>query len=88
MRLHWRDWGDDSVVIELLSGQTLSFDPFSAAVMACIEDGARDATVVAAALASDLARAPDDAELNASLWTVLERLYRLGWIEPTPAASG
>lgn len=80
---HWRDWGGDSVVIEVRSGQTLQFDPLSAAVMACIEAGASDLAAVGKMLADDLgADAAADAALAESLCTVLERLFRLGWIEP------
>ena len=82
----WRDWGGDSVVIELRSGQTLQFDPLSAAVMACIEAGATELADVSALLAPDLG-VEDDAVLAESLCTVLERLLKLGWIEAKPASA-
>jgi PqqD family protein of HPr-rel-A system len=86
IRLHWRDWGGDSVVFEELSGQTLQFDPLSAAVMACIEAGVTDLSTLAGMLADDLGTVADGPFVE-SLCTVLERLIRLGWIEPaTPAA--
>ncbi len=84
IRLRWRDWGGDSVVFEARSGDTLLFDPFSAAVMACIEDGLSDRDALAAALAGDLGTEVDGPFMDA-LCTVLERLSKLGWIEPTPA---
>jgi len=84
-RFVWRDWGTDSVVLEVRSGETLQFDPLSAAVMACIEAGAVDFGTVNESLASDLGVAPD--ALAESLWTILERLNRLGWIEPEAAES-
>lgn len=83
---HWRDWGGDSVVIEVRSGQTLQFDPLSAAVMACIEAGATDMPSLGAALGEDLG-AVADAELSGSLCLVVERLSRLGWIEPVLPAG-
>ena len=86
IRLHWRDWGGDSVVFEELSGQTLQFDPLSAAVMACIEAGVTDLSTLGRLLADDLGTVADGPFVE-SLCTVLERLIRLGWIEPeTPAA--
>lgn len=81
IRLHWRDWGGDSVVFEELSGQTLQFDPLSAAVMACIETGVTDLSTLGRLLAEDLGTVADGPLLD-SLCTVLERLSRLGWIEP------
>lgn len=83
---HWRDWGGDSVVIEVRSGQTLQFDPLSAAVMACIEAGATDMPTLFAALGEDLGKV-DDAELSGSLCLVVERLLRLGWIDPVLPAG-
>jgi PqqD family protein of HPr-rel-A system len=82
--LSWRDWGGDSVVIEQRSGQTLQFDPLSAAVMACVEVGVVDLSVLSQSLAADLGIEPD-AEFVESLCTVLDRLVKLGWIEPLPA---
>lgn len=86
IRLHWRDWGGDSVVFEELSGQTLQFDPLSAAVMACIETGVTDLPSLGQLLAEDLGTVADGTLID-SLCTVLERLSRLGWIEleSTPA---
>lgn len=83
IRLHWRDWGGDSVVFEELSGQTLQFDPLSAAVMACIESGVTDLPTLGQQLADDLGTVADGPFVE-SLCTVLERLIRLGWIEPAP----
>ncbi len=83
--LHWRDWGGDSVVFEERSGQTLKFDPLSAAVMACIEAGTTDLSTLGQLLAGDLG-IEADAPFVESLCTVLERLHKLGWIETPPAA--
>lgn len=86
IRLHWRDWGGDSVVFEELSGQTLQFDPLSAAVMACIETGVTDLPMLSRLLADDLGTVADGPLVD-SLCTVLERLNRLGWIEPEALPS-
>jgi len=87
IRLHWRDWGGDSVVFEELSGRTLQFDPLSAAAMACIEAGVTDLATLGRTLADDLGTVADASFVDV-LCTVLERLIRLGWIEPAapPAA--
>lgn len=86
IRLHWRDWGGDSVVLEERSGRTLQFDPLSAAVMACIEAGVTDLSTLGRMLADDLGTVADGPFVD-SLCTVLERLQKLGWIEPpVPAA--
>jgi hypothetical protein len=86
IRLHWRDWGGDSVVFEELSGRTLQFDPLSAAAMACIESGVTDLSTLGNMLADDLGTVADGPFVE-SLCTVLERLIRLGWIEPAPPAA-
>lgn len=80
IRLHWRDWGGDSVVLEERSGRILQFDPFSAAVMACIEAGVTDLPSLGRMLAEDMGTVADGPFLDA-LCTVLERLLKLGWIE-------
>ncbi|WP_162910946.1 HPr-rel-A system PqqD family peptide chaperone [Azohydromonas sediminis] len=83
---HWRDWGADSVVIEVRSGDTHLLDPLSAAVMACIESGACCRGELLAMLRADL---DVDAvpEFSQTLETILEKLFRLGWIEPKPGAA-
>jgi len=87
IRLSWRDWGAESVVIEVRSGQTLVFDPLSAAVMACIEAGAADIDTLMAAICADLGDV-EPATLTDTLCTALERLNKLGWIEPIALATG
>ncbi len=83
---HWRDWGAESVVFEVRSGDTLLFDPLSAAVMACIESGAsgRDELVTMLRADLDVDAVP---EFSQTLETILDRLFRLGWIEPKPGAA-
>jgi len=83
IQLHWRDWGGDSVVFEARSGLTQQFDPLSAAAMACIESGVTDLGELSQQLAEDLGTQPDST-LVESLCTLLERLTKLGWIEPQP----
>ena len=87
VRLHWRDWGGDSVVLEERSGRIVQFDPLSAAVMACIEAGVTDLDTLGSQIAGDLGTVAN-AELIDSLCTVLERLLRLGWIEPASPPPG
>ena len=85
--LHWRDWDAESVVIETRSGDTLLFDPLSAGAMAAIEAGCTDIQDLTRQMAEDLAMAPD-AALDDALHEVLERLFRLGWIEPVDGPCG
>ena len=68
-------------MIEARSGETLLFDPFSAAVTACVESGANDLPSLLGMLAEDLPAGIDDACI-AGVREVLDRLVRLGWIEP------
>jgi PqqD family protein of HPr-rel-A system len=84
VELHWRDWGGDSVVLEACSGQLFQFDPLSAALMACFEEGPRTAEEVAQALASDLAQGADG-ELHETVLAVVQEFRRLGWLEPIMA---
>lgn len=79
--LHWRDWGDDSVVLEGTSGQMFQFDALSAALMACFEEGPRSTATVTEQLATDLAIAPD-AEFVDTVNAVVEEFRKLGWLEP------
>lgn len=73
-------------MIEVRSGDTHVFDPLSAAVMACIESGASRRDELLAMLRADLDvdAVPD---FSQTLETILERLFRLGWIEPKPGAA-
>jgi PqqD family protein of HPr-rel-A system len=80
--LHWRDWGDDSVVYDAYSGQTHQFSPLAAAVMACFEQHACSLDDLAVAIAGDLG-VPVDNELRSALRPIVEEFHRLGWIEPT-----
>jgi len=88
IELHWRDWGAESVVIECRSGDTLLFDPLSAAAMAAIESGTVDIDELSRQMAGDLGLPHDDQALNDALRDVLERVFRLGWIEPEQGPHG
>jgi hypothetical protein len=88
IELHWRDWGAESVVIECRSGDTLLFDPLSAATMAAIESGTTDFDELGRQMAGDLGLPADDPTLNDALRSVLERVFRLGWIEPAQGPHG
>lgn len=81
IELHWRDWGEDSVVLEACSGQLFQFDPLSAATMACFEEGPRRFDEVLDALSSDLGVTPDG-EFRDTLLAIVEEFRRLGWLEP------
>jgi PqqD family protein of HPr-rel-A system len=83
--LHWRDWGEDSVVLEARSGQLFHFDPLSAALMACFEEGPQPFEDVLDALSSDLGVAPDG-EFRDTVQAIVEEFRRLGWLEPIIAA--
>ena len=86
IELHWRDWGDDSVVLEACSGQLFQFDPLSAAAMACFEAGPQAFESVLAALASDLGVAVTDDEFRDTVRAVVQEFQKLGWLEPIIAA--
>ena len=81
IELHWRDWGEDSVVLEARSGQYSQFDPLGAALMACFEEAAQTPADVLHALASDLG-VPADGELRDTVQAIVQEFRRLGWLEP------
>lgn len=79
--LHWRDWGETSVVLESRSGQIHECDPLSAAVMACVEDNPASAAEIARVLASDVTLEAD-VEFEQQVADILQHFLQLGWIEP------
>lgn len=81
VKLHWHDWGADSVAFEARSGQLFQFDALAAAVMACFEDGADDVDVVTRDLARDLG-APAEGELADTVRALVQEFRNLGWLEP------
>lgn len=81
IELHWRDWGDDSVVFEARSGQLFHFDPLGAALMACFEAGPRALDGVLAELAGDLG-VPPEGEFADTVHALVQEFRRLGWLEP------
>lgn len=83
LEFHWRDWGSDSVVFELRSGQTYQVDALTAAVMACFDEGARSIGELEELIASDLGIAT--AEVNVAVGDAVTKLLDLRWIEATPA---
>jgi len=84
IQLHWRDWGESSVAFESVSGETHLFDPLAAAVMACIEGGETSREALVATLTEDL-ELTDNHTLSVAVCEVLDRLKKLGWINPAPA---
>ena len=81
VELHWRDWGDDSVVLEARSGQLFQFDALSAAVMACIEEKPQPVGQVLQALSADLG-VSGGVEFRETVLAIVEEFRRLGWLEP------
>ena len=81
IELHWRDWGEDSVVLEARSGQYSQFDPLGAALMACFEETPQTPGDVLDALASDLG-VPADGELRDTVQAIVQEFRRLGWLDP------
>lgn len=82
--LHWRDWGEDSIVLEGTSGQMLQFDALSAALMGCFEQGQSELSNVIDELARDLHMAPDQ-EFVDTVSAIVEEFQKLGWLEPIVA---
>jgi PqqD family protein of HPr-rel-A system len=81
IELHWRDWGEDSVVLEARSGQLFQFDPLWAAMMACFEEQPHSVAAVTDALAADLGAVADD-EFRETVANAVQEFHRLGWLEP------
>ncbi len=80
IELHWRDWGDDSVVLEARSGQLIQFGPLSAAAMACFEEAPWRTEELIAELARDLAGQVDD-QFGETVLAIVEEFHKLGWLE-------
>ncbi|MDE2367649.1 MAG: hypothetical protein KGN16_01665 [Burkholderiales bacterium] len=85
IELHWRDWGEDSVAFEARSGARYQFDPLSAAVMACFEDGPASIESVQRLLAEDL-DAADDAALAHEISEIVDKFRAQGWLVPIIAS--
>lgn len=80
----WRDWGAESVAFENVSGGTHLYEPLSAAVFSCFEEGSASLDIVTEKIAFDLG-----AELNLELTdlvaSIVTQFVKLGWLEPTLA---
>ena len=83
--LRWRDWGGDSVVFDLRSGQTFQFPPLTASVLAYLEEAPRDAPSLVTALAADLDCAVD-ADLSEAVAASLRHLHLVGWVASSDIA--
>jgi hypothetical protein len=81
IELHWRDWGEDSVVLEARSGQLFQFEPLPAALMAFFEEAPQPLDAVIAQLAGDLGIAPDE-EFRDTVLGLVQEFHGLGWLEP------
>lgn len=84
-RLHWREWGDSSVVYDDISGETKQFSPLAAAAMACLEEQPHSTASLATALA-DILGCCADGELYQSVTDAIEQFRELDWIEPLTRA--
>lgn len=84
-RLHWREWGGDSVVYDELSGQTHQFSPLAAAIIAWLEERPYSTAQLTSAIAGEL-RLPPDADLQQAIADALEQFRELAWIEPLKPA--
>jgi len=85
VRLRWRDWGGDSVVFDLRSGQTFQFPPLTASVLSYLEEAPRDTPSLVAALAADLDCAVD-ADLCEAVAASLRHLHLVGWVASSDIA--
>ena len=81
VRLHWRDWGGDAVVLESSSGQTHQLDRLTAAVVAAFEESPATSADLCARLVADLTDV-DAAQLQASMSPIIDRLALMGWLRP------
>lgn len=81
LEMHWREWGEDSVVFEARSGQIFQFDALSSAVIGCLEAKPLTTSEVCATLAQDLEGSPAD-ELDTAIVQIVNDFHRLGWLEP------
>ncbi len=85
-RLHWRDWGGDSVVFDERSGLTHQLSPLAAAAMAWLEERSLSRDALLAALAADLGAEPD-AALGQALDAALDQFIERDWIEALTPTS-
>ena len=80
-RLIWRDWGEQSVVFDVLSGETHLFDVVTAAAIQFFEEGV---TVDAQKLAEKMADRLElevDAELESFLCRAIDGAIAVGLVE-------
>lgn len=84
-RLHWREWGGDSVVYDESCGETHQFSPLAAATMACLEERPHSTAELTSVLAAALGCAADD-ELQQAVSAALDQFRELDWIEPLKQA--
>lgn len=81
LKLHWRDWGGDAVVLESTSGQTHQLDRLTAAVVAAFEESPATSADLCARLATDLSDV-DAVQLQALILPIIDRLALMGWLRP------
>lgn len=79
-RLHWRDWGSDSIAFDARSGRTHRVTALAAAALAWLEERPHSRESLVIALAGDMATVPDDV-LRAAVATALDEFGERDWIE-------
>lgn len=82
-RLIWRDWGDESVVFDRRSGQTLLLDLVAREALKSIETVPCNCVELCAILAAHLETEVDE-ELEKYIDQFFERLDKLGIIDSAP----
>jgi len=80
--LRWRQWDDNAVLFNDLSGATHLLGPAALLLLAFLRDGPADDAALAEGLRS--AFEVDEAELDGELASLLDGLVRLDLIEPFP----
>ena len=80
--LHWQRWGDEWVVFNEGSGQTILVDTLTAATLLILETGATERPELEAQVAEEL-QIPDRDRLSNLLEQGLQSLKGLDWIETT-----
>ena len=82
-RLHWRAWGEESIVYDAASGDTHLLDPLSAEVLKALERSSMATAQLAELLGARLESVPEG-ELSSHISALLPRLHDLGLIESVP----
>lgn len=79
--LRWRRWGDEWVVYDIASGDTHQMDTLTAVTLGSLETQPYDLSELAEQVSMEL-EISDIAKVEMVLAEILERLGKLGLIEP------